>query len=254
MVLVLAGCRRDVQSIEEPAPTAATVARVGLAEPFILNRHGDGYGETRVHSIVEPSPTAKSQAAASRNLSLGGSDNAVQESKTAEPVRAAQADESRNLPLGGSDNAVQETKTAEPVRAAQADESRNLSLGGSDNAVQETKTAEPVSAAQADGSRNLSLGGSDNAVQETKTAEPVSAADPVWAPMPRGPEAKTTKSIDRPKFTGCPPGAEMSRRSRMRAAASHRRAPAQMARAEVRRPHHRGWSIVRIVATLLTYW
>src|SRR6516225_4256955 len=201
MVLVLAGCRRDVQSIDEPAPTATTVARVGLAEPFILNRHGDGYGETRAHSIVEPTPTAKSQADASRNLSLGGNDEAVQETKTAEPVRAAQADASRNLSLGGSDEAVQETKTVEPLRASQADESRNLSLGGSDNAV-----------------------------QETKTAEPVSAADPVWAPMPRGPEAKTTKSIDRPKFTGCPLRAETSRRSRMKAAASHRRAPAQMAR------------------------
>ena len=225
MVLVLAGCRRDVQSIDELAPTATTVARVGLAEPLILNTHGDGYGETRAHSIVEPTPTAKSQADASRNLSLGGSDNAVQETKTAEPVRAAQADASRNLSLGGSDEAVQETKTVEPLRASQADESRNLSLGGSDNAV-----------------------------QETKTAEPVSAADPVWAPMPRGPEAKTTKSIDRPKFTGCPPGAEMSRRSRMKAAASHRRAPAQLARAEVGRPHHRGWSFARIVATLMTYW
>ena len=194
MVLVLAGCRRDVQSIDEPAPTATTVARVGLAEPSILNRHGDGYGETRAHSIVEPTPTAKSQADASRNLSLGE-----------------------------SDSAVQETKTAEPVRAAQADESRNLSLGGSDNAVQE------------------------------KTAEPVSAADPVWAPMPRGPEAKTTKSIDRPKFTGCPPGAEMSRRSRMKAAANQRRAASRMARADVRRPHHQGWCAARIVATLHHY-
>ena len=194
MVLVLAGCRRDVQSIDEPAPTATTVARVGLAEPFILNRHGDVYGETRAHSIVEPTPTAKSQADASRNLSLGGSDEAVQKTKTVEPLRASQADESRNL----------------------------------------------------------SLGGSDNAVQETKTAEPVSAADPVWAPMPRGPEAKTTKSIDRPKFTGCPPGAEMSRRSRMKAAASHRRAPAQMAR--VGRPHDSGWFVVaRIVVTLHQY-
>ena len=196
MVLVLAGCRRDVQSIDEPAPTATTVARVGLAEPFILNRHGDGYGETRAHSIVEPTPTAKSQADASRNLSLGESDSAVQETKTAEPVRAAQADESRNL----------------------------------------------------------SLGGSDNAVQETKTAEPASAVDPMWQPMARGAEAKTTKSIDRPKFTGRPPGAEMSRRSRMKTHASHRRAPAQLARAEVGRPHHRGWSVARIVATLLTYW
>jgi hypothetical protein len=195
MVLVSAGFRRDAQSIDEPAPTVTTVARVGLAEPFILNRHGDGYGETRVHSIDEPTPTANSQA----------------------------------------------------------DEARNLSLGGSYEAVQETKTAEPVSASQADGSSNLSLGGSDEAVQETKTAEPVSAVDPVWAPMPGAPKAKTTKSIDRPKFTGCPPGVEMSRRSRMKAAASQRRAASRMARADVRRPHHQGWSAARIVATLHDY-
>jgi hypothetical protein len=102
--------------------------------------------------------------------------------------------------------------------------------------------------AQADESRNLSLGGSDEPVQETKTAESVSAVDPVWAPMPRGPEAKTTKSIDRPKFTGRPPGVEMSRRS-----VSQRRAVSRMARADVRRPHHQGWSAARIVATLHHY-
>jgi hypothetical protein len=51
--------------------------------------------------------------------------------------------------------------------------------------------------AQADESRNLSLGGSDEAVQETQTAEPVSAIETVWAPMPRGEEAKTTKSFHR---------------------------------------------------------
>jgi hypothetical protein len=195
MVLVSAGFRRDAQSIDEPAPTVTTVARVGLAEPFILNRHGDGYGETRVHSIDEPTPRANSQA----------------------------------------------------------DESRNLSLGGSYEAVQETKTAEPVGASQADGSRSLSLGASDEAVQETKTAEPVRAVDTVWAPMPRGAEAKTTKSTDRPKFTGCPPGVEMSRRSRMKAAASQRRAVSWMARADVRRPHHQGWSAAHIVATLHHY-
>jgi hypothetical protein len=222
MVLVSAGFRRDAQSIDEPAPTVTTVARVGLAEPFILNRHGDGYGETRVHSIDEPTPTANSQA-----------------------------DESRNLSLGGSYEAVQETKTAEPVGASQVDGSRSLSLGASDEAVQETKTAEPVSASQADGSRNLSLGASDE--QETKTAEPVRAVDTVWAPMPRGAEAKTTKSTDRPKFTGCPPGVEMSRRSRMKAAASQRRAVSWMARADVRRPHHQGWSAAHIVATLHHY-
>ena len=145
MILVSVGFRRDAQSIDEPAPTVTTVARVGLVEPFILNRHGDGYGETRAHSIDEPTPTANSQA----------------------------------------------------------DESRGLSLGRSDQAVQETKTAEPVSASQANESRGLSLGGCDQAVQETKTAEPASAVDTVWAPMARGPEAKTTKSIDRPKFAEC---------------------------------------------------
>jgi hypothetical protein len=121
---------------------------------------------------------------------------------------------------------------------AQADGSRNLSLGGVDE------------------SRNLSLRvvdlgfggpGSNEAVQETKTAELVSAVDPMWEPMPRGPEAKTTKSIDRP------PGVEMSRRSRMKAAGSQRRAVSRMARADVRRPHHQGWSAARIVATLHHY-
>jgi hypothetical protein len=202
-VLVLAGCRRDVQSIDEPAPTVTTVARVGLAEPFILNRHGDGYGETRAHWIGEPTPTAKSQADESRNLSLGVVD----------------------LGFGGP---------------------------GSNEAVQETKTAEPVKASQA-GSRNLSLDGSNQAVQETKTAEPVSAVEPVWAPMARGPEAKPTKSIDRPKYTGCPPGVEMSRRSRMKAAASQQRSVSRMARADVRRPHHSGWSVALIAVTLHHY-
>jgi hypothetical protein len=107
--------------------------------------------------------------------------------------------------------------------------------------------------AQADESRNLSRGGSDKAVQETKTAEPVSAIDTVWAPMPRGEEAKTTKSIDRPKFTECPTGVKMSRRSLMKAAASQRRAASRMARADVRWPHHQGWPAARIVATLHHY-
>lgn len=29
-----------------------------VVEPFILNRHGDGYGETRAHSVEEPTPTS----------------------------------------------------------------------------------------------------------------------------------------------------------------------------------------------------
>ena len=105
-----------------------------------------------------------------------------------------------------------------------------------------------------DASRGLSLGGCDQAVQETKTVELASVVDPEWRPMARGAEARTTKSIEGPKFTGRPLGAEMSRRGRMKAAASHRRAPARMARADVGRSHHRGWSVARIVATLLINW
>ena len=33
-------------------------ARPMLVEPFILNRHGDGYGEARAHSLDAPAPTA----------------------------------------------------------------------------------------------------------------------------------------------------------------------------------------------------
>ena len=40
------------------AKPVSTEGRVWLAEPFILNRHGVGYGETRAHSIDEPAPTA----------------------------------------------------------------------------------------------------------------------------------------------------------------------------------------------------
>ena len=66
--------------------------------------------------------------------------------------------------------------------------------------------------AQADELRNLSLGGSDEAVQETKTAEPVSAVDTVWAPMPKGAEAKKRASTGRNspdvrRVSRCPGGA-----------------------------------------------
>ncbi|MGY3607628.1 MULTISPECIES: DNA cytosine methyltransferase [unclassified Bradyrhizobium] len=56
------------RSAGEPLPTITTggagvearpgCARPILVEPFILNRHGDGYAETRAHSIEEPAPTA----------------------------------------------------------------------------------------------------------------------------------------------------------------------------------------------------
>jgi DNA (cytosine-5)-methyltransferase 1 len=34
-----------------------------LVEPFILNRHGEGYGETRAHSVEDPTPTANCRGA-----------------------------------------------------------------------------------------------------------------------------------------------------------------------------------------------
>ncbi len=56
------------RSTKDPLPTITTggaanderpgCARPMLIEPFILNRHGDGYGETRAHSIGDPTPTS----------------------------------------------------------------------------------------------------------------------------------------------------------------------------------------------------
>jgi DNA (cytosine-5)-methyltransferase 1 len=61
--LVKQNFRRDVQGVDDPTPTIMTVARLGLAEPFILNRNGEGYGETRAHSIDAPAPTASCRGA-----------------------------------------------------------------------------------------------------------------------------------------------------------------------------------------------
>ena len=60
--IVKQGFRRDVQSIDEPAPTATTVARIGVAQPIILNRHGDN-GSVRARSVDEPVPTAVDRGA-----------------------------------------------------------------------------------------------------------------------------------------------------------------------------------------------
>lgn len=56
------------RSAADPLPTITTggagaeghvgCARPMLIEPFILNRHGDGYGETRAHSLDQPAPTS----------------------------------------------------------------------------------------------------------------------------------------------------------------------------------------------------
>jgi hypothetical protein len=116
--------------------------------------------------------------------------------------------------------------------------------------------------AQAGQSRSLSLAGSDKAVQETKVAEQVGAVEAQRKPLP--PKAadasgatgatQTSSVNEKPKYTERPPGVDMSKQSRMKAAAmSQRRAPSRMAGMEMRRPRPRHWSTARIVATLHRY-
>lgn len=50
------------RSADRPAPTVTTVARLGLVEAFILNRHGEN-GGTRAHDVDEPTPTADCRGA-----------------------------------------------------------------------------------------------------------------------------------------------------------------------------------------------
>jgi hypothetical protein len=116
--------------------------------------------------------------------------------------------------------------------------------------------------AQAGQSRSLSLAGSDKAVQDTKAAEPMSAVETQRTPLP--PKAadasgaigatQTSSVNEKPKYTERPPGIDMSRRGRMKAAAMNQRsAPSHMAGMEMRRPRPRHWSTARIVATLHRY-
>jgi hypothetical protein len=103
---------------------------------------------------------------------------------------------------------------------------------------------------QAGQSRGLSLAGADKAVQDTKVAEQVSAVETQRRPLP----PKAADATEKPKYTERPPGIDMSRQDRMKAAAmSQRRAPPHMAGMEMRRPRPRHWSAARIVATLHRY-
>lgn len=61
-ILLKQNFRRDTQSVDDPAPTIMTVARVGLIEPFILNRHGEN-GSVRAHPVDEPTPTTDCRGA-----------------------------------------------------------------------------------------------------------------------------------------------------------------------------------------------
>jgi hypothetical protein len=115
---------------------------------------------------------------------------------------------------------------------------------------------------QAGQSRSLSLAGSDKAVQDTKVAEQASAVETQRRPLPpkaadaSGATGATQSSSvnEKPKYMERPPGIEMSRQGRMKAAAmNQRRAPPHMAGMETRRPRPRHWSAARIVATLHRY-
>lgn len=55
---------RRAKSIQEPLGAIhGTGNPFAVVEPFILNRHGDGYGETRAHSLKEPAPTTSCRGA-----------------------------------------------------------------------------------------------------------------------------------------------------------------------------------------------
>jgi DNA (cytosine-5)-methyltransferase 1 len=56
--LVMLRNQMNAQSLDEPLPTlCAGGTHIGLAEPFLLNRHGDN-GAVRAHDIDQPMPTA----------------------------------------------------------------------------------------------------------------------------------------------------------------------------------------------------
>jgi DNA (cytosine-5)-methyltransferase 1 len=62
-LLVILRNHMNAQSVEEPLPTlCAGGTHVGLAQPFLLNRHGDN-GATRAHDLSEPMPTADCRGA-----------------------------------------------------------------------------------------------------------------------------------------------------------------------------------------------
>jgi DNA (cytosine-5)-methyltransferase 1 len=53
----------EAHSLDEPLPTiCAGGTHLGLAQPFLLNRHGDN-GATRAHDLDEPMPTADCRGA-----------------------------------------------------------------------------------------------------------------------------------------------------------------------------------------------
>jgi DNA (cytosine-5)-methyltransferase 1 len=71
--LVILRNHMDAQSVDEPFPTVCSTGQarglkahggthIGLAEPFLLNRHGEN-GSVRCHDLVDPIPTVTCRGA-----------------------------------------------------------------------------------------------------------------------------------------------------------------------------------------------
>src|ERR1700751_3390883 len=78
--LVILRNHMDAQSVDEPVPTlCAGGSHIGLAQPFLLNPHGEN-GSTRAHDLDEPMPTADCRGAGylcepfAANLAHAGAD------------------------------------------------------------------------------------------------------------------------------------------------------------------------------------
>jgi DNA (cytosine-5)-methyltransferase 1 len=62
--LVILRNHMDGKSVDGPLPAlTAGGQHIALVEPFILNRHGEGYGDVRAHSTEAPAPTASCRGA-----------------------------------------------------------------------------------------------------------------------------------------------------------------------------------------------
>jgi DNA (cytosine-5)-methyltransferase 1 len=113
--LVILRQHMDARSLDEPLPTlCAGGNHLGLAEPFLLNRHGDN-GAVRAHDIDDPMPTADCRGAGYlcepfiANLAHAGADQSPHgTSPWAEGSRRAIAEPLQTLHAGGLSHALVE--------------------------------------------------------------------------------------------------------------------------------------------------
>jgi DNA (cytosine-5)-methyltransferase 1 len=111
--LVILRNHMDAQSLDEPLPTlCAGGTHIGLAGPFLLNRHGDN-GAVRAHDIDHPMPTADCRGAGYlcepfiANLAHAGADQSPHgTSPCAEGSRRAVEEPLQTLHAGGLSHAL----------------------------------------------------------------------------------------------------------------------------------------------------